>query len=251
MQKKAEGANMAQRKRWNKMGRLAELHRRLCRGQIDNDQETNSPACKLYGASAWNLDPSQVEFDKKQIEKHNSHCQQTAKSSAINEWKQRMRKDITSRSGWLNKKGSSKPVAVNGPVHTTTTKKEALDELRNYWGHILHGNGFTTAERNQRASELINSLFDQDIKNNVIEGRPDLEHFRKCLRSVKGCAGADGWCKEELRIIAENETKEFVRILYSPETVLRRTGPFLWIVHLAMNFGKNGFRIKVLRVLEN
>ena len=42
MQKKAEKSNMAQRKRWKKMGRLAELHRRLSRGQFD--KETNSIA---------------------------------------------------------------------------------------------------------------------------------------------------------------------------------------------------------------
>ncbi len=202
MQKKAEKSNMDQRKRWKRMGRLAELQRRLQRGQFD--KETNALAFKLYGTAASNLGLEEVESDRKQIEKHNDQCQQKAKSNAIKEWKQRMRNDITSRSGWLNKKGSSKPVAVVGQSSTSTNKQEALMELRSYWGNILQGNGFTRIERGERAAELIDRLFDCDIKNNVIEGRPALDHFRKCLKTVKGCAGADGWSKEELYVIAGN-----------------------------------------------
>lgn len=62
MQKKAEKVNMEQRKRWNKLGRLAELHRRLARGQLD--KETFSLATKLYDVPASRLDIRQVEEDK-------------------------------------------------------------------------------------------------------------------------------------------------------------------------------------------
>ncbi len=202
MPKKAEKTGMEQRKRWKRMGRLAELHRRLQRGQLD--QETDAIAFKLYGTDACYIDLAMVEAERKQVEKYNDKCQQKAKSNAIKDWKQRMRNDITARAGWLNKKGSTKPVAVVGQNATSTNKQEALAELRSYWGSILQGNGFSSMERNQRAMELANCLFDNDIKENAIEGRPSLDHFRSCLKTVKGCAGADGWSKEELYVIAGN-----------------------------------------------
>ena len=189
------------RKRLVRLGRLAELQRRLAKD--NKDEETANLVRKLYGLESCDeISLSEVVADLEQLQETHDNEEEDRKYLAIKKWKADMCTNITAKTAWLNKKGSKLSPAIEAEDKVTATKMQAAEVLYGYWDQLWRNQRWNDVEKPQKIQRLVEKL-KPDIEGlRIPNGRPSLEIFQKQLGHIKGCAGADGWTAAELQVIA-------------------------------------------------
>ena len=95
--------------------------------------------------------------------------------------------------------------AVEDEAGVSTNKMEAVDKLRKYWVELWQKQEWQAEERRQKATKIVGILKRKLEGVEIKEGRPDLKTFQASMCKIKGCAGLDGWKREEMKVISKNE----------------------------------------------
>ena len=105
----------------------------------------------------------------------------------------------------LDPKAKKNRAAVENESITSKDKMQATEMLRQYWQDLWHRQSWQEEERMCKAEEIKDILKDHFVAYKVEDGRPSVFEFQHKIKSVKGCAGLDGWRHEELTMIANNQ----------------------------------------------
>ena len=205
---KGNKLNIPQRKLWKKNGRLIELHQKLIRGK--HDEESNRLAFKVYGGSISELCEQQVIADQKVIAEQIQNLEALQKNKNLSSWKYRIISDTKQKSGWLHKKGGTVNAAVEKDAEVSKDKRQATGFLRDYWEKLWIHQQWTEDNRNQKAEEMALLLKPWFEHFQMEDGRPSTFEFQHRLKTVKGCAGIDGWKHDELSVIASNDKLAYI-----------------------------------------
>ena len=202
--KKGAKASVKMAKMSKRLGRLHELARRLKRQQWDT--ETISIAKKLYDSTDVSLD--MVMADICDQSKKLSKSQEEDKEQKLGKWKSNIRESTAAKSDWLNKKGSTVSPTVMDGDGVATTKQMAVGALESYWRKLWkEQDKWSEDVLRQRTAEIAEHL--RSPMGRMVgrddEPRPSLELFRERMKHINGCAGADTWSKDQMRVIADND----------------------------------------------
>eukprot|EP00438_Fugacium_kawagutii_P036025 Skav225105 [mRNA] locus=scaffold3924:92771:102028:- [translate_table: standard] len=196
MPRKSAKVNMRFRKWTNQLGRCYELKRRTQRDVWD--LETQSLIRKIFGDNPFALPV--LEKKIKVIEGLLKEEEKCRKNELLHKWKDRMTSSISQRAQWLHKQGGITMPSVGSPESATDTKQGAAAAMFQYWDNFLKE--LQWSQEDERAAIDVVSGVLSRFSSDFEAQRPDVESFRDRLWLVKGCAGLDGWTKEELRTIA-------------------------------------------------
>ena len=196
--------NQKARRRQVRIGRLYELRRRL---QKENfDKETQNIVKKLFGDTDMRqLKVEDIESELESQEQLQKMEEEQEKFNALNKWKKDMKHNIKKKSSWINKKGSKLSPSIETDEGITSTKMQAAEALYLYWEKLWHQQRWNEDEKPRKIVKMVQLLRNGFDCGKIEDGRPPLQSFRERLRSISGCAGADGWTAEELSVIAASE----------------------------------------------
>lgn len=169
------------------------------------DQEAVKLAWKLDGKAVEELDVKQIIRERSTLEKKSTEAEEKNKKTASTKWKANMINSTTMKSGWIHKKGNVMNSAVEDEAGVSTNKMEAVDKLRKYWVELWQKQEWQAEERRQKATKIVGILKRKLEGVEIKEGRPDLKTFQASMCKIKGCAGLDGWNREEMKVISKNE----------------------------------------------
>ena len=170
-----------------------------------NDAEANILARKLYGCSFTGLSRTKVFRDKEWLDNDIKKQEHREKIEHLKYWKRKINADPSAKTGWLHRKGNHLDTVVEEKGKTSTTKTQAVEMLRQYWVELWEKQGWEEKERIEKASTLA-QILEASLRNYKVDnGRPNLDSFRTCAEKVKGCAGLDGWSRQELKIAIGNK----------------------------------------------
>ena len=203
MPKAGHHKGQLQRKQYRKMGKLAELEKKLTMGKSCN--ETRELVKKLFHCELDEISLLQVQNSKQMLDEEIKSRECRQKHTAIARWKFKMHNDIQSKTGWLNKKGNGINAMVQTDTCTAKSKVEAVQLLRQYWTELWDRQKWTDDDRKIKSKEVI------DILKPLLEGykpksgRPEQELLAQKMGKIAGCAGPDGWARNELKVISKND----------------------------------------------
>ena len=207
------------RKRWKDLGRLNSLKRQVLRQQFD--QEGRAMAKKFFGEDPESLTAEDIiEFERikrEEVEKD----QAQNKRNMLSNWSKRMKR-MTDKAEWLNRKGFSKTPTVDDGTGLPSNKTHDAWLLWSYWDQFWKGQEWQQEELDQKCDELTNTLKPVIKGSCKYSGRPKLALFKQRIKTVKGCAGADGWSRDE--ILAISCCDEAVRLVWDSMEVWEQFG---------------------------
>ena len=196
--------NQKARRRQVRIGRLYELRRRVQQGNFD--KETDNIIKKLYGeVDQKQISSQEVETELLRQEHFQRLEQEHDKFNSLNTWKHQMKHSIKKKSGWINKKGSKLSPSIETEDGITETKMQAAEALYLYWKKLWHTQRWQEEEKPGKIARMVQILREGFDCDRLEHGRPSLQCFKERLKSISGCAGADGWTAEELSVIAASD----------------------------------------------
>ena len=187
------------RKRWKDLGRLNSLKRQVLRQQFD--QEGRAMAKKFFGEEPEALTTEDIfELERNKREEVEREQAQN-KRNLLSNWSKRMKR-MADKAEWLNRKGFSKTPSVDVGSGIPSNKTQDAWMLWSYWDQFWKGQEWQQDELEQKCEELTNTLKPVIKGSCKLPGRPKLALFKQRIKTVKGCAGADGWSRDEIHAIS-------------------------------------------------
>ena len=116
-------------------------------------------------------------------------------------WKDKMRNDFQARASWMNKKFSCNSHAVGTPESSADNLEQGAARLRAYRKSLGEQVRMSQEEKESAVNLIVDKLHPLVAQCPKIEGRPSITAFKHQLRRTKGCAGMDGWSKNEIKTI--------------------------------------------------
>jgi len=215
-------------KKSKQLGRLNELARRLKRNQWDG--ETIALAKKLY--QGIEVDLEKVEDDMNKLSNALTKSQEEEKEQKLSTWKHRIRESTSVKADWLNKKGSTMTPTVQDTNGISTTKQQAVGALRDYWNKLwTEQDCWNETTLRQRTAEIVGHLRCSNVRLEAedVDPRPSLALFQERMKHINGCAGADAWSKNEIKVIAQNELAS--GLIWKAMQLWEDTGKIPMVVH--------------------
>lgn len=202
MPKHGKQVSMKFRKLIKYLGRCHELRRHLQEGR--KCAETDSLLKKLFGSEDMNISLDEIDKIIQATEAAVQKDEKEQKDEAIRKWEDQMKSNIKQRAQWLHRKTTTCLPAVGTPQQHTSSKQSAASQLVQYWRDFYRDLQWTQQDERTAASEL--AEFYRQIAGPLQKPvcAPELADFQKALRGVNGCAGIDGWNKQELSVIASS-----------------------------------------------
>ena len=189
-------------KMYKRLGRLIELEKKVMMGK--SCKETKALAWKIFQAELHEVDLHQITTCRQKLEEDIKKGEKKAKVDAIERWRKEMNTDFKKKTAWINKKGNTFNATVKSQNSIADNKVDAVAMLKQYWKDLWRQQEWNEAERGRRAADASEILKPLLNSYQPAQGRPNVRLFAKKLGSIAGCAGPDGWCKEELLAISEN-----------------------------------------------
>ncbi len=190
------------RKMYKRLGRLIELEKKMTLGK--NCKETKALAWKIFQVQLHDVNLQQITLSRQKLEEEVRKYEKNSKTVAIEKWRKEMNTDFKKKTAWINKKGNTCNATVKTQDHIADNKVDAGAMLKQYWTDLWKQQEWNEDDRSKRAEEASELLKPLLHSYHPAQGRPDVRLFALKLGSIAGCAGPDGWCKEELSIISEN-----------------------------------------------
>ena len=196
---KRQTENETIRKRWKDLGRINALRRQVKKNTFNN--EGRRYAEKFFKKDIESISLEEVLGLESKMKDEVERMQSQHRRQQLSNWAKRM-KLINHKAEWLNKKGSCRSPTVDDGSGKHSNKTQDAKTLWQYWDQFWKGQQWTVEELEQKRHELTEILRPLITGANRSFGRPKLSLFKTRIKSVKGCAGADGWSKDEILAIS-------------------------------------------------
>ena len=191
--------NESIRKKWKDLGRINAIRRQIQKRRFN--EEGRKLALRFFNEEIEDISLRKIQDFEQQRRQEVEQLQRLHRSHNLSSWKKNMQ-NISFRSEWLNRKGFVKSPTVDDGSNQPANKVENAQKLWKYWDDFWKQQHWEPAEINNKKDELIGILKPKIQHACRSRARPNVWLFRKRIKSVKGCQGADGWAKEELLAIS-------------------------------------------------
>ncbi len=119
----------------------------------------------------------------------------------VNKYKCFHPQTFSARASWMNKKFSCNAHAVVTPDSSSDNLEQGAARLRANWENLGEQGKMSHDDKQSAVNLIVDKLYPLVAQCPKLEGRPSVTAFKQQLRRTKGCAGIDGWSKNEITTV--------------------------------------------------